>query len=118
MIPVSSSPTRRSALNARRPSDERRADLIRVVLAKTWLDAFRVLWMVTFGRVAAKRTEMMTYIRWPERRRLCRSFAEQCIDESNDEELAVAWLCLADDPAGPELYRRFGRCRRGGPDFA
>jgi hypothetical protein len=25
----------------------------------------------------------------------------QSIDESNDEELAVAWLCLADGLAGP-----------------
>lgn len=79
--------------------------IVRIVLAKDWLDAFKMLWIATFGRIATDRGDMMTYIKWPERRRLCRAFAEQCIDECNDEELAIAWNCLADDPAGPEVYR-------------
>lgn len=79
--------------------------IVRIVLAKDWLDALKTLWIATFGRIAANRADMMTYIKWPERQRLCRAFAEQCIEDCNDEELAIAWHCLAEDPAGPELYR-------------
>ena len=78
--------------------------IVRLVTANTWLEAFRILWVVTFGKVAAGHAGMMTYIEWPERRRLARAFGEQSIDDCNDAELAVAWTCLA-DPAGPELYR-------------
>ena len=79
--------------------------IVRVVLAENWLAAYRILFVATFGRLSADRAEMMTYIKWPERRRLCGSFADQCIGEANDEELARAWHCLADDPCGPGLYR-------------
>lgn len=79
-----------------------------VVMARDWQDAFRILWIATFGRTAAPCAGWMTYIKWPERRRLCRGFATQCIEESNDLELAAAWACVGigpNDASDPDCYR-------------
>ena len=38
---------------------------------------------------ATRRTDMISHIKWRESRSLCRSFADECIDECSSEELAL-----------------------------
>src|SRR5665647_874327 len=48
---------------------------------------------------ATRRTDMISHIKGRESRSLCRSFADECIDECSSEELAVAWNCAGDPDA-------------------
>jgi hypothetical protein len=68
--------------------------IVRVVLAKDWLEAYRAIFRETFGRAATGHEMPMQRIRWPEHRRLCLEVSDDAVEEWSDQELADAWPTL------------------------